>query len=109
MDTRKRGKVKFFKADAGYGIILPGQGGPDVFVFHRDILMEGYRVLHENEEVLYTEVQNGDKGLMAVNVVPVKGGSQKRYNNKSDFEETQNEKPSLARYRSSPGTNFPMR
>jgi CspA family cold shock protein len=60
------GTVKWFKDDKGYGFIT-GDDGQDVFVHFSAIQMEGYKSLAECQKVTY-EVQQGQKGLQAVNV-----------------------------------------
>ena len=61
------GTVKWFSSEKGYGFISQ-EGGPDVFVHYKAIQGQGYRTLEENEPVEF-EVQEGPKGLQAVNVV----------------------------------------
>lgn len=63
-----RGKVKWFNDAKGYGFIEPDGGGNDVFVHFSSIQAEGFRTLSEGQEVEF-ELQNGDKGLYAANVV----------------------------------------
>jgi CspA family cold shock protein len=67
---RRKGKVKWFNDQKGYGFIQQDGGGEDVFVHHTQIVAEGYRSLAENDVVEY-DVQAGDKGLRAVNVTKV--------------------------------------
>jgi CspA family cold shock protein len=57
------GKVKFFNETKGFGFITPEGGGEDVFV-HSSGLTDRIR---ENDNVSY-DVENGKKGLNAVNV-----------------------------------------
>ena len=60
------GTVKFFNEDKGYGFIAPEDGGKDVFVHVnglKDSITEGDRVSFDVEE--------GQKGLNAVNVVVI--------------------------------------
>jgi CspA family cold shock protein len=57
------GKVKFFNETKGFGFITPEDGGADVFV-HSSGLVDKIR---ENDSVNY-EVENGKKGINAVNV-----------------------------------------
>ena len=59
----QEGTVKFFNDTKGFGFITPSNGGQDIFV-HVSGLMDEIR---ENDKVSY-EVQNGQKGLNAVNV-----------------------------------------
>jgi CspA family cold shock protein len=57
-----KGTVKFFNDAKGFGFIK-GEDGQEIFV-HATGLKEDIR---ENDEVVY-EVENGKKGLSAVNV-----------------------------------------
>ncbi len=57
-----KGTVKFFNETKGFGFIT-GENGQEIFV-HASGLKEEIR---ENDEVVY-EVQEGKKGLNAVNV-----------------------------------------
>lgn len=57
------GKVKFFNQTKGFGFIMPNNGEPEIFV-HVSGLKDEVR---ENDQV-YFEVENGKKGLNAVNV-----------------------------------------
>lgn len=59
----QEGTVKFFNNAKGFGFITPADGGKDLFV-HVSSLRDEIR---ENDRVSY-EVQNGQKGLNAVNV-----------------------------------------
>jgi cold shock protein len=62
-----RGKVKWFNSQKGWGFLSPENGDSDVFVHYSRIDMEGYRNLKDNEEVVF-EIEEGDKGPIAVNV-----------------------------------------
>lgn len=62
----EQGKVKWFNAAKGYGFISRSSG-EDVFVHFKAILGEGYKSLNENDNVQF-EVEQGQKGLQAVNV-----------------------------------------
>jgi len=59
-----KGKVKFFNETKGFGFIA-GEDGQEVFV-HKSSLGEGVN-LQENDAVEY-DVEEGDRGLKAVNV-----------------------------------------
>ncbi|WP_428663900.1 cold-shock protein [Runella sp.] len=59
----QEGVVKFFNDTKGFGFITPTNGGQDIFV-HVTGLTEDIR---ENDNVSY-DVENGKKGLNAVNV-----------------------------------------
>ena len=60
------GTVKWFKDDKGYGFIA-GEDGVEVFVHFSAIEGEGFKSLAEGQKVTY-DVQQGAKGLQAVNV-----------------------------------------
>ena len=59
----QEGTVKFFNESKGFGFIKPDNGTEDIFV-HVNGLKEEIR---ENDKVVF-EVQQGRKGLNAVNV-----------------------------------------
>jgi len=59
----QEGTVKFFNDTKGFGFITPTNGGQDIFV-HVTGLNEDIR---ENDNVTF-DVENGKKGLNAVNV-----------------------------------------
>jgi len=60
---RVSGTVKWFNDDKGFGFI-ERQGGPDVFVHHSAIKMEGFKSLKEGQKVTM-EVTQGQKGPQA--------------------------------------------
>lgn len=61
------GIVKWFDSDRGYGFISCNNGN-DVFVHHSQVKENGSdKDLHENESVTF-DVENGNKGPMAINV-----------------------------------------
>ena len=57
------GTVKFFNVTKGFGFITPNGGGQDVFVHSSGLIDE----IRDNDKVNY-EVENGRKGVNAVNV-----------------------------------------
>ncbi|QNL47849.1 cold-shock protein [Olivibacter sp. SDN3] len=59
----QEGVVKFFNETKGFGFITPSDGGREIFV-HSSGLKDNIR---ENDDVSF-EVQQGQKGLNAVNV-----------------------------------------
>ncbi len=63
-----KGKVKWFNDAKGYGFIEQEAGGEDVFVHFSAIQMDGFKTLAEGQEVEF-EVETGDKGLHAANVM----------------------------------------
>lgn len=60
------GTVKFFNETKGFGFIAPEDGGADIFVHVSGLTDE----IRENDRVSY-EVENGRKGLNAVNVTVI--------------------------------------
>ncbi len=67
MTERIRGLVKWFNPAKGYGFIQCPDG-EDVFVHFSEIRMDGFKTLHEGEEVEFT-IQEAPKGPQAVEVV----------------------------------------
>jgi CspA family cold shock protein len=68
MEKRVIGTVKWFNNTKGYGFIGDEQGD-DIFVHFSAIKMEGYRRLEEGQTVEFS-IQEGPKGLQAVDVIP---------------------------------------
>ena len=71
MSEVKQGIVKFFNDSKGFGFIVPSEGGEDLFVIRSSINKnsKGLRTLSDNQEVEF-EVEENDKGLVAINVTP---------------------------------------
>ncbi len=66
---KEQGTVKWFNDAKGYGFIMR-EKGPDVRVFHANIIAEGFRTLSEGDRVEF-EVVEGPTGLQAKNVVKI--------------------------------------
>ncbi len=64
-----KGTVKWFNAQKGYGFITQ-EDGTDIFVHYSGIVSEGFKTLIEGQEVTY-DVQDGSKGLQAINVTAI--------------------------------------
>jgi CspA family cold shock protein len=63
------GTVKWFNEAKGYGFIKRDDG-PDLFVHYTNITGSGFRTLKEEDKVEF-EVNEGPKGLQAINVTKV--------------------------------------
>ncbi|CAF2160552.1 cold shock protein 2 [Brassica rapa] len=79
--AKRRGSVKWFAAEKGFGFITPEDGGEDLFVHQSSIRSEGYRSLAEGESVEFlVEVDNSSGRTKAIEVTgpdgaPVQGTS----------------------------------
>ena len=77
MSEREVGTVKWFNESKGYGFIQR-DGADDVFVHFSAIQMPGFKTLYEGQQVEF-EVEQGSRGLQAVNVQPVEPRSPVQY------------------------------
>ncbi len=68
MSNSTTGLVKWFNEEKGFGFITQDNGGADVFVHFRAIASDGFKTLAEGQKVSF-EVEQGQKGLQAANVV----------------------------------------
>jgi CspA family cold shock protein len=59
----QQGTVKFFNTGKGFGFITPDNGGKEIFVHVSGLRDE----IREGDKVSF-DVENGPKGLSAVNV-----------------------------------------
>lgn len=62
-----KGTVRWFNNAKGYGFIGPEDGSKDLFVHYSAVQLDGYKALHEGQQVEY-EVVPGEKGPQAANV-----------------------------------------
>ncbi len=68
--STQRSVVKWFDAKRGYGFIVHPDGDADVFVHYSSIQSEQrFKTLRKEQTVTF-DLEEGDKGLHAVNVVP---------------------------------------
>ena len=62
-----KGTVKWFDAEKGFGFITT-ENGEDVFAHFSQISEDGYKSLEADQEVEF-DIEQGDKGDQAVNIV----------------------------------------
>lgn len=68
--SKKRGTVKWFNDQKGYGFITPEDGGKDLFVHYSNIQGENYKSLAEGQSVEFS-IGQGPKGEFANEVAKV--------------------------------------
>lgn len=66
------GRVKWFRAERGFGFITPDEGGNDIFVHFSAVRGAGYRSLDAGARVAF-DVGPGPKGLRALDVTRTDG------------------------------------
>ena len=64
------GKVKWFNNAKGYGFIIEEGCSDDLFAHFSSVQMDGYKTLKAGQAVTF-EKKPSDKGVHAVNIVPV--------------------------------------
>lgn len=62
----RKGTVKWFNAQKGFGFICDEQGN-EIFVHFSGLAMDGYKSLDDGQSVTF-DVTEGNRGLQAVNV-----------------------------------------
>ncbi len=62
----KKGTVKWFNSQKGFGFISD-ENGDDVFVHFSGLAMDGFKTLEDGQNVTF-DVTQGARGLQAVNV-----------------------------------------
>lgn len=67
MTGSKRGTVKWFNEDKGYGFIVPDDGGKDVFVHVSAVKRAGLNKLTEGQAV-YFDIENNRGKTVAENL-----------------------------------------
>jgi cold shock CspA family protein len=66
------GIVKWFNESRGYGFITPNSGGDDVFAHYSAIVMDGYKTLHEGQQVEFG-IEDGPRGPEAIRIRAIDG------------------------------------
>mmetsp|Transcript_51237 Transcript_51237/g.46045 ORF Transcript_51237/g.46045 Transcript_51237/m.46045 type:complete len:108 (-) Transcript_51237:114-437(-) len=66
--TKYTGKCKRFNPEKGFGFISVDDNSGDVFVHQTEIKADGYRTIHEGEELEFEIVTQDDGRRKAVNV-----------------------------------------
>ncbi len=94
----RTGTTKWFDNKKGFGFIEQDEG-EDLFVHHSEIQMDGYSKLDADTRVKF-KVEETDKGLAAINVIPTKEAEKK------SAESTQDKKSTEAKEPKEPEVNF---
>ncbi|GAB3528361.1 cold-shock protein [Arthrobacter monumenti] len=58
------GTVRWFSPSKGYGLIVPDDGGEDVFAHYSAVTGHGYRLLYAGQKVQF-EIKQGKRGPRA--------------------------------------------
>ncbi len=67
----EKGKVKWFNGNKGFGLIIPDDGGDDVYVHVSAVLASGIRDIYENDVVEYVLTKSKGK-MVATNIAVIK-------------------------------------
>lgn len=68
---RYTGKIIWFSSRTGFGFIAPDDNSKDIFVYWKNILMDGFKTLKPDQIVEY-EIGANDRGPQAINVKIIK-------------------------------------
>ena len=63
--------TKWFDSQKGYGFLVDSETKEDVFVHYSNLIMDGYKSLHENDMVTYELGAGNDGRQQAINVKPI--------------------------------------
>ncbi len=63
--------TKWFDSQKGYGFLVDSETKEDVFVHYSNLIMEGYKSLHEDDMVTYELGAGNDGRQQAINVKPI--------------------------------------
>lgn len=63
----KKGTVKWFNSQKGFGFITDSETGNDVFVHFSGLNMDGFKSLEDGQPVTF-DTTKGQRGMQAVNV-----------------------------------------
>ena len=64
-----QGTVKWFNTDKGFGFIAQ-ENGADVFAHFSEIKSNGFKSLEDGQKVQF-DVEQGKRGLQAVNIIKI--------------------------------------
>ncbi len=63
----KKGTVKWFNSQKGFGFITDSETGTDVFVHFSGLNMDGFKSLEDGQPVTF-DTTKGQRGMQAINV-----------------------------------------
>lgn len=63
--------TKWFDGQKGYGFLVDSETKENVFVHYSNLIMDGYKSLHENDMVEYEIGADNDGRQQAINVKPI--------------------------------------
>ncbi len=84
------GKVKWFNNAKGYGFIIEDGCTDDLFAHFSSVQMDGYKTLKAGQAVTFDK-KPSDKGVHAVNIVPVEQPEKQERGSDEGSNEEENE------------------